>query len=408
MITNTATRYGSIARTLHWLIAGLIVVAMILGQIGKNTAPTAENIGFLTTVYSLHKTIGVTVLALAVVRVLWALSQPRPVPLHPERKLETFAAETAHWVLYAALFVLPLSGWVMHAAEDGFAPIWWPFGQTLPFVPKSDVWAETAGLLHWGAGLALGLTLAAHIAGAVKHSLVDRDATLARMWRGTSAGDVRTVARHGVAMVAGASIWVAVLGLTLLAFGGPSERVVAAPAAEATGTGGAAAVSDAQTAGEWTAQSTDLAFTIQQLGSASTGRFEGVTSQIRYDEASGTGDVVVSIDMSSVSLGSVTDQAKGSDFFDVETHPVAVFEAVITRVEGVDHVAEGTLTLTGASVPVRMPFTLEIDGDTAQMAGSVTLDRRDFGIGASYGDESSVGFSVEVTVELMASSTAAQ
>ncbi|WP_375281905.1 hypothetical protein [Pseudooctadecabacter sp.] len=54
MITNTATRYGSLARVLHWTIAVLIIGAMILGQVGIRTAPTADNIGFLTTVFSAH------------------------------------------------------------------------------------------------------------------------------------------------------------------------------------------------------------------------------------------------------------------------------------------------------------------------------------------------------------------
>ena len=386
MITNTATRYGSLARVLHWTIAVLIIGAMILGQIGIRTAPTADNIGFLTTVFSAHKTIGVTVLALAVIRVIWALTQPRPVPLHPDRRVETFAAETAHWVLYAALFILPLSGWVMHAAEDGFAPIWWPFAQSLPFVPKSESWAAAAGMVHWAAGVTLGVTLAAHIAGALKHALVDRDSTLSRMWRGADAGDPARVGGHVAAFVASAVIWVGVLGLTLASFGMPGGGTQAETA------GG----------GEWTPVETDLAFTVQQLGSASTGHFKAVTSDISYDPDSGTGAVTVTIDMASVTMGSVTDQAKGGDFFDVNTHPVAVFEAAIARVDGADHVAEGTLTLTGSTVPVTLPFTLTIEGDTAVMSGAATLDRRDFGIGASYDDESSVGFTVEVAVDLTA------
>ncbi|MEL6959957.1 MAG: cytochrome b/b6 domain-containing protein, partial [Pseudomonadota bacterium] len=112
MLSNTPTRYGLVSRTLHWAVAVLVLSALILGVIGKNIPRTAENIQLLTTLYSTHKTIGVTVLALAILRIGWALSQPRPVPLHPDRRLETFAAEAAHWVLYAALFVLPLSGWV--------------------------------------------------------------------------------------------------------------------------------------------------------------------------------------------------------------------------------------------------------------------------------------------------------
>ena len=125
---NTATRYGAVARGFHWIIAVLVLVDLGLGVLGDNIPRNADTVGFLKTLYSTHKTIGVTVLAMAILRVVWALTQTRPVPLHPERRVETFAAEVAHWLLYGAIFVLPLSGWVIHSAEVGFAPIWWPFG----------------------------------------------------------------------------------------------------------------------------------------------------------------------------------------------------------------------------------------------------------------------------------------
>jgi polyisoprenoid-binding protein YceI len=60
------------------------------------------------------------------------------------------------------------------------------------------------------------------------------------------------------------------------------------------------------------------------------------------------------------------------------------------------------LALRGIEQPITLPFTLEIAGDKASMTGSVTLDRRDFGIGAGYGDEATVGFAVDVAVTLSA------
>jgi polyisoprenoid-binding protein YceI len=69
------------------------------------------------------------------------------------------------------------------------------------------------------------------------------------------------------------------------------------------------------------------------------------------------------------------------------------------------YVATGTLTLRGMEQPVSLPFSLDLQGDTAVMTGTTTLDRRDFGIGKSYGDEASVGFPVTVTVDLVARRT---
>ena len=120
--------------------------------------------------------------------------------------------------------------------------------------------------------------------------------------------------------------------------------------------------------------------------------------QVDYDS---NGRVKVEIDPATLTLGSVTDQARGPEFFDVATHKTALFEAeILPAASGYE--AKGTLTLRGQSQPVSLPFTLTIAGTTATMQGSTTLDRRAFGMGAGYADESSVGFPVQVTVSLTA------
>ena len=89
-------------------------------------------------------------------------------------------------MLYASLVLVPLTGWLHHAASEGFAPILWPFGQNLPFVPKSpalvsEVTVRPALAVHYG--LWPG-PLVLHIAGALKHHVVDKDSTLRRMLPG--------------------------------------------------------------------------------------------------------------------------------------------------------------------------------------------------------------------------------
>lgn len=393
MVSNTATRYGSVARFFHWSIAILVLCDIALGLVGKFTPRTADTTGFLQLLYSAHKTVGVTVLFLAVIRVAWALAQPRPVPLHPQRRVETFAAETAHWLLYVAIFVLPLSGWVMHSAEVGFAPIWWPFGQNLPFVPKSESLAHAAATVHWAAGILLALTVAAHISGALKHAVLDRDATLARMWRGTESGDAS--AYHAAARASGLAalfIWVATVGGALIVFA-PTHEGQAASNLEAPAPSG------------WVVQDGTLSITIQQIGAQVTGSFADWQATIDYDPETGTGQVRTIIDTTSLSLGSVTDQAKGAEFFDVTNHAQAEFEGEISRSGGQSHEAVGTLTLVGRTVPVTLSFDLELTDDTAVMSGTTGLDRRDFGMGTAYPDESSVGFSVDVTIDLTATAT---
>lgn len=279
MFANTATRYGSIARFFHWAVAVLVLADIALGVVGKFIPRTGDTVDLLQVLYSTHKTIGVTVLLLAILRVIWAFSQPRPAPLHPTRAVETFAAETAHWLLYVAIFVLPLSGWVMHSAEVGFAPIWWPFGQNLPFVPKSEALAHTAANLHWAAGLVLAATVAAHISGALKHSMVDRDATLARIWRGTDAGDPKAVGTaHHAPAAAALLIWALTLGGAVTVFA-PTDHDEATLQRPSSQTGG------------WVVQDGTLSITVVQIGAPVTGTFANWQADIDYGPDSGTGTV---------------------------------------------------------------------------------------------------------------------
>jgi cytochrome b561/polyisoprenoid-binding protein YceI len=389
MISNTSTAYGGPARLFHWLTALLILTAIGLGLYAESLPRgTDEAVSRLAAVFSLHKTIGVTAFFVAVLRILWALSQPKPVALHPQRRLETFAAEVVHWALYGAMLLMPLSGWIGHAAQAGFAPILWPFGQTLFFVPQSPVVAETAETIHKLAAWVLYASIALHVAGAAKHVVIDRDATLARMLRGTSAG---TPGAHHLALAApliAALVWLGVIGAGLAITPREEAPVAQAPAAA--------------TSGNWQVSEGTIGFDVTQMGSKVAGSLPRWTAEITYDEASGAGDVTVTIDTTALTIGTVTDQAKAPEFFDTAAHPTAVFKAAITRKEGTSHEAAGTLTLRGTESPVTLPFTLTIEGSTAHMAGDLVLDRRAFGMGPSYPDESNVGFSVPVHVALTA------
>jgi cytochrome b561/polyisoprenoid-binding protein YceI len=390
MIKNTTTRYGLVARFFHWAIAILILADIALGLLGKFTPRSGDTVALLKVLYSVHKTIGVTVLLLAVLRVIWAVSQPRPVPLHPERRVEAFAAETAHWVLYAAIFVLPISGWVMHSAEVGFAPIWWPFAQNLPFIQESESLAITAANVHWISGIILAATIAAHISGAFKHAVLDRDGTLARMWSGREVGNgSATHVSKSASLLAALVVWGFAIGGALTVFAPPHDDTATSQ------------LPSQQTAG-WAVQNGTLSITITQIGAQVTGGFARWQAAIDYDPETGMGTVNTVIDTTSLTLGSVSDQAKGPEFFDVTSHTQAVFEGKIVRVDGSQHAATGTLALVGQTVPVTLDFDLKVTNGIATVSGGTLLDRRDFGMGIAYPDESSVGFSVDVLIELTA------
>ncbi|GGG75444.1 hypothetical protein GCM10011415_24990 [Salipiger pallidus] len=391
-IANTSTSYGSLARAFHWLIAVGILAMIPLGWTAHLwPMSNPDEIAFKTQLFSVHKTIGVLIFVLALARILWAIVQPRPAPLHPERRAETLAAEVVHWVLYAALVIVPLSGWIEHAATDGFAPILLPVGQDLPLVPKSPAVAETFAAVHFLSQWLLVAALVLHVAGAIKHAVIDKDATLVRMARGRDAGTPHPRRGHASALVLAVAAWAAVLG------GGAAAGMY--------GTDGDGAPQLEQAASDWTVKEGTLGIVVMQNGREVSGSFSDWTAAISYeprDTPGPAGEVEVTISVPSLTLGSVTSQALGADFFAAETHPTATFRADIVQLEDGSLEAQGTLALKQAEVPVTLPFTLAIEDGTAQMEGATTLDRRDYAIGDSMSDGEQLGFDVSVNVALTA------
>ncbi|MCK0166909.1 cytochrome b/b6 domain-containing protein [Jannaschia sp. S6380] len=388
--TNTIATYGWVERAFHWVIAVLILTALVLGKLAHDAGfDTDAALARKAWLFSFHKTVGVTIFLVALARIGWALSQPRPRPLHGG--LEGFAAAAVHWLLYGSLVLVPLLGWSEHAAATGFAPIWWPFGQDLPFVPKDPELAKILATLHTTFVKVLVGALVLHIAGTLKHVLIDRDLTFARIWRGADPGQVPARGGKALPVVTALAVWA---GTLVVALALVPEGTVAAP--------GQASVAGTS---NWTVEGGTLSISVTQIGSAVTGSFADWQAAIDFDETprdDGTlGTVEVSIATGSLTLGSVTTQAISGEFLASEAHPTARFDAVI-RPDGADYLAEGDLVIRDASVPLTLPFTLQIEGDRAVMAGQVDLDRRDFGIGAAYPDESNVGFGVTVDVALTA------
>ena len=393
-ISNTATRYGSVTKTFHWLTALLILTLIGLGLYAEDLPiDTDAELARKAFVFSLHKTMGVLVFFVALARILWALTQSRPGLLNADKRAESFLAELVHWVLYGAIVIVPLAGWISHAAAAGFAPIWWPFGQSLPLVPKSTAVEHFFGTVHVITGKVLIGAVILHIAGALKHHFIDRDATLRRMLPGTGDAPQPPAQSHSAApLAAAAGVWVLAIALSALLAGGEEPAAAAeAPALEAV-------------ASDWTVQNGTISLKVIQFGNEVEGSFADWTSAITFDETINTGEagsVTTTISIPSLTLGSVTKQALGADFLAANDYPTAVFDAVITHVSD-GYEANGTLRIKENAVPVTLPFSLSIDGDTAEMRGDLTLDRRDFGVGDNVKDAKSLDFDVAVSIRLEA------
>lgn len=175
-LKNTPDRWGGVSQLLHWLVVALILTMAWLGLTMGDLPNGPDKIQ----TYALHKSIGITILALVALRLLWRLyaGTPQPVPGSPHWQ-ERIAGLT-HFAIYALLFAMPLSGWVLNSAA-GF-PLQWFHLINLPhIVQKNHDLHELAEDAHEIMFWLLALLVVAHAGAAFYHHLFQRDATLARM-----------------------------------------------------------------------------------------------------------------------------------------------------------------------------------------------------------------------------------
>lgn len=178
-VRNNAERYGSVAQSLHWAVVVLLIVQFTLGKIADDLPVGLDKLVTLAR----HKSFGITILGLAAIRLLWRLFN-RPPPLPPMPAWQRVIASFNHAALYAVLFAMPLSGWLMSSARN-FPVSWFGLAQ-LP-----DLIAPDAGLahdledLHESMANILLFLVGLHVLGAMKHQFIDRDGLLRRMlpWR---------------------------------------------------------------------------------------------------------------------------------------------------------------------------------------------------------------------------------
>jgi cytochrome b561 len=191
-IANTNLRYGTVAMTFHWVIALLIATNLGLGFYFANVM-NSHAPSFFATV-QLHKSIGLTVLALSLVRLAWRLVNPIP-PLPTDFGAPMrFLARGTHYLFYLLIIVVPLFGWATVSASPRGTPtlyfglFQWPHLPVLSTLPRAakreyvGMLGETHAVLAYSA---LGL-LVLHVSAALWHHLVRRDSVLKRMLPGTN------------------------------------------------------------------------------------------------------------------------------------------------------------------------------------------------------------------------------
>ncbi len=173
---NGPDHFGAVTRLLHWTMAGLILVQLPLGWWIERMPPSLGSLWL----FGLHKSLGISVLGLGLVRLVWHRLSPVPLPLGPAG-LARRAARAVHAALYGLFLAVPLAGWVASSATGIDSVVFG--GLVLPMVaPASQLWSDAGFLAHAWLAWALAVLVGGHVAAA----LLRRDGTLGRMLRGRS------------------------------------------------------------------------------------------------------------------------------------------------------------------------------------------------------------------------------
>jgi cytochrome b561 len=176
-----ATRYSGTAQALHWLMAVLLGGLLALGLYMADLALSPDKLRL----YSWHKWAGVTAFALLLVRLAWRVAhRPPPLPQAMPKPMQ-LAAHGGHLLLYALMFAIPLSGWLMSSAK-GFQTVWFGVLPIPDLIGKDRALGEQLTDIHESLNWLLMAVLAVHVGAALKHHFIDHDDVLRRMWPGRS------------------------------------------------------------------------------------------------------------------------------------------------------------------------------------------------------------------------------
>lgn len=390
----SAARYSPVAAILHWTIAALII-GQIFGGMYMHGLPNSSPVKF--DLYQLHKSFGLTVLALSLVRLGWRFTHKAPPLPAAMPGWQKFAARGTHWAFYALMILTPLAGWAIVSVSPTDIPTKW-FGLIpvphLPFfggVTDREAMEHLMEERHELLAKVILVLLVLHVAAALKHAVIDKDGVFTSM----------LPERKRAWMGFGAIVAVLFAGV-LFYYAAPKPGVSGAPAAQFRQGG-------ALEGGDWLADygASSLGFTGSENGRSFKGRFQDFTAVIDFDpeDLAGSSIEVVVKTASATTGDSLRDSnLPGSEWFAVKEHPEATFSSTEIRAAGDGYEADGVLAIKDYEKPVTLAFTLDIDGDNAHAVGGADLLRSDFGLGknASWLEEEGIAVEVRVDFEIFA------
>ena len=168
--------YTATAKSLHWLMALLLMGLLVLGFYMHDLPLSPEKLQL----YAWHKWAGVTAFLLVWLRLFWrATHRPPALPASMPRHIQ-LAAHAGHALLYLLMIAIPLSGWLMSSAK-GFQTVWFGVLPIPDLLDKDKALGDLLAMVHQWLNLAFVAVLAGHMAAALTHKFIDKDDILDRM-----------------------------------------------------------------------------------------------------------------------------------------------------------------------------------------------------------------------------------
>jgi len=396
-------RYSAGAIILHWLLALMMAFQIALGFAMPHRGPHS----FVP--MQLHKSVGITILLLTLIRLGWWLVRRPPEAV--EEGWTAVAARIVHLSFYAVLVLGPITGWIivstspLHVPTVLFGVLRWPH---LPLWPTLNrPMEEIHEAVSW---IAIGLFVL-HVAGALRHQFLLRDPVIKRI---APAGSVAAamallVATIMIYFVVGSYVSQQYFVPAMAEFRTMRARGTIPPAPAATPSEVATPKpepTDVATLGTaappplWTISGNKrLAFLIDNADTPIEGRFNDWSGSIKMDpDHPETADIRITIKLASATVGDATQDAmlQGADFFASSSNPTATWRSTkVTQSGPGRYRASGTMTIRGRSRPQAIAFTLTGKNLKRRVVGSAIIDRTAYGIGSG-----EVGESLEKTVDV--------
>ena len=188
--TAGTTGYTSTAKLLHWLVASLVVVQFVLANLAER-AEDADDLVSELALFANHRSVGITILALIIVRLLWRWRNPPPRLPDTVPGWQVTASRVSHYSLYGILLAMPISGWLMSSAAD-VSVTWFNLVNLPDFIAPNHDREEFFEGIHELLATLLFVIASLHILAALKHGLFDKDDVLQRMLPMSGAANGKT------------------------------------------------------------------------------------------------------------------------------------------------------------------------------------------------------------------------